>query len=359
MAIRKKGVKFLSDFMHRGTRYRKVFADKKDAKRYEKKLKKHITKGWPLDELLTHKRVATGPAPKRDLTVRQMFDLVLEKKWKGKANYQNAFGHSEMFCKEFGSDTAIRDINTVMIDDFVDSCKNRGNANATIKLKLATLSKALNYCVKREYINRRPSFPTIPVDNERLVFFSKEEEEKIILYLKSECQDYFCDLFCWQLDTGCRPSEALCIKSEHVRRDSSLGYVVDLVSTKNKKQRTVPLTKRAVERFERNKHREYLWSYWTKQRIRSVWEGVRKHMGKENDRNFVFYLTRHTCGSRIVQATGSIYLVKDMLGHKTLSQSMRYAKLSPSNLKRAVCALDGELGVLEVTEYNKEFSKVC
>ena len=331
----------MSDFMHKGTRYRKEFKIEQDAESYEKDFKKHLSEGWPIDKFLIHKKKKEDN--RKDINVKDMFDLVLERKWKGMANYENAFSHAKMFCNHFGPKTLVKDIKTIHIDDFVEACKKADNAPATIKLKLATLSKAINYCVKREYLTARPPFPKITVKNERMVFFSRQEEQEILNFLKETGEHYFYDFFCWQMDTGCRPSESRCVKHEHIRIDDQFGFVVDLFKTKNGEPRTVPLTKRAKAAFKNHRNKEYIWGYWTKERIRSVWDKVRAHLGKTGDKNFVFYLTRHTCGSRIVQATGSIYLVKDMLGHKTLEQSMRYAKLSPNNLRQAVKALDNNL----------------
>ncbi len=343
MTIRKKGVKFLSDFMHKGTRYRKAFNDKDEAAKYEKDFKRYLDEGWPVDKFLRHKHVEKKQ--QADVTVQEMFDLVLENVWKGLPNYDNGFSHSKMFTKAFGKSTPIKDITTPMIYAFKKQCEDAGNAPATIKLKLSSLSTALNFCVENGYLEKRPNFPKIKVKNERLVFFSKEEEQDILAFLEETGEDYFYDFFCWQMDTGCRPSEARWVEPRHVRTDEQLGYVVDLFKTKNGEQRTVPLTRRALAAFKNHQQKDYLWGYWTKERIRTVWDKVREHLGRTNDKNFVFYLTRHTCGSRIVQATGSIYLVKQMLGHKTLDQSMRYGQLAPHNLRQALCALDGGLEV--------------
>ena len=163
---------------------------------------------------------------------------------------------------------------------------------------------------------------------------------EILNYIEETGEDYFTDFFTWQVDTGCRPIESRHIQPHHIRQDEQLGYVVDLFHTKNGDQRTVPLTRRALVAYKNNANREYLWKYWTKERIRAIWDKVREHMGRSSDKNFVFYLTRHTCASRIIQATGSIPLVKQMLGHKSLEQSMRYAKLAPHNLRQALCALE-------------------
>ena len=352
MSIRPKGKKWQYDFMYAGKRYRKSFTDKKDAQAEELDFKRHLEAGWSIDKFT--KTSEQKQKLKSEINLQEMFDLVLDTHWKGKANYDNAFSHSKMICEYFGSKMKVKDIDLVELNALNLHLKQAGNSDATRKLKFATLSTAMTEVLKAGYIQSKPTFPKIKVDNERYVFFSREEEAEILEFLEASGEDYFYDFFCWQMDTGCRPGESRSIRPEHVRTDDNLGLVVDLYAenTKSKVNRTIPLTRRAIVSYKNQAHRDKLWDYWTKERIRTVWDKVRKHMGRTRDKDFVFYLTRHTCGSRIVEATGSIYLVKEMLGHKSLEQSMRYAKLSPSNLRQALCALDRSLELSDKTVTN-------
>ena len=68
-----------------------------------------------------------------------------------------------MFENAFGHNFKIANITTIMIDDFVEDCRHLGNAPATIKLKLASLSTAMTYCVERGYLDKKPTFPKIKV----------------------------------------------------------------------------------------------------------------------------------------------------------------------------------------------------
>jgi len=356
-------VSYLADFMHSGKRYRKYFDNESDASRWEEESRGRLKYGLDVQGV----KGGASSGPDDNMNLREMFDLVLEMHWKGLPNWDNAFSHSKMFEKAFGPKTKIKHITTTMINEFVSECRHSGNAPATIRLKLATLSTAFNYCVDHDppLLAKKPRFPKskfLKTKNQRLIFFSKDEEMEILSYLEEQGEDYFSDFFSWQVDTGCRPIESRFIKPHHIRKDEHLGYVVDLFHTKNGEQRTVPLTRRALLAYKNNQHREYLWKYWTKERIRSMWDKVRSHMNRSTDKDFVFYLTRHTCASRIIQATGSIPLVQSMLGHKTLEQSMRYAKLAPHNLRQALCALDNALEfpdkkVTNMSEYSDKSSK--
>ena len=53
---------------------------------------------------------------------------------------------------------------------------------------------------------------------------------------------------------------------------------------------------------------------------------------------------RHTCASRLVQAGVGLPVVKEWLGHKTNSLTMRYAHLAPKNLLDMVHVLERDKG---------------
>ena len=64
---------------------------------------------------------------------------------------------------------------------------------------------------------------------------------------------------------------------------------------------------------------------------------ARKKAGLEDVR---FYDLRHTFATRLVQAGINIYVVKELLGHKTLTMTMRYAHHCPESLRHGVEILD-------------------
>jgi integrase len=74
--------------------------------------------------------------------------------------------------------------------------------------------------------------------------------------------------------------------------------------------------------------------------MRNVWDRVRVNLGFALDKDFVPYICRHTCASRLVQRGVPITVVKEWMGHKSITMTMRYAHLAPTNLKVAATALE-------------------
>jgi len=51
---------------------------------------------------------------------------------------------------------------------------------------------------------------------------------------------------------------------------------------------------------------------------------------------------RHTFAARLVQAGVNLYVVKELLGHKSLTMTMRYAHHYPESLRHGVEVLDND-----------------
>ncbi len=335
MSVRPNGNKFLADFMSNGVRYRKQFSSTEEADAWEAELKKRIKFDMPFQELIDTKD--------GKITIDELLSKTFIRYWEDTANESTQLGNIRLINNFFGANCSIEKLDTKALDEFIGMMERKGLAPSTINGRLATISKALTYAQDRGYIHKRPKIERKKVSNQRLRFFTEEEEYDIIEALRADGRHDFAHFIEWSIDTGMRPIESRNVPHSSVREDTELGYLVDLRKTKNAYPRTIPLTKRAYFAFTKLSEDEFMpFAQFTESNIRKNWRFVREAMN-DVDPEFVFYLTRHTCASRLVQRNVPLHVVKEWMGHRTYEMTLRYAKLTPRNFLDAKVALEQAL----------------
>ncbi len=85
---------------------------------------------------------------------------------------------------------------------------------------------------------------------------------------------------------------------------------------------------------------------------KSVKKSFSTALRKAGIRDFRLHDARHTCASQMVMNGVDLATVKDLLGHKSLAMTLRYAHLAPEHKRKAVNILDKVL----TKQPNRKFS---
>lgn len=345
--IRPNKNKWQADIYYSGKRYRPQFDNETDAQR------------WLFDQNM---RIKSGQLPQEpkvaaettQMTLSVLFNKAYDRYWAGSKNEDDTIYNINMAKDFFGADTLIQDINAGRIDDYIAFMKTKGNSARTINKKLSCVNKSLKFAVRREYLAKLPTVERLPTGNSsRLRWLDYNEEATILEYCETKGYYEFADWFCFSLDTGARPGEVRAINFERdVRQCPKLKrWVIDIKDPKSTndttKPRTIPLTDRALTALSMQQAREgcneFPFYAWDTGKYRTIWDNIRNYMGESNSPDYVPYMTRHTCATRLAQNVPNIKVVQEWLGHKHIETTMKYVKLVPEDLLLGVSALTKQL----------------
>jgi len=201
--------------------------------------------------------------------------------------------------------------------------------------------------VEEEALKRVRKVKLLEENNSRLRFLSKTECQALI----KACDIHLRPIVICALNTEMRKGEILGLKWDDV--DLVHGFIL-LQITKNGERREIPINNTLMgtlkDLFAGTKERPrridipyVFYDRKTDGRYNNVQKSFNTAMKKASIKDFRFHDLRHTFASHLVMAGVSITTIKELLGHKTLTMTLRYAHLAPSHKVKAVDVLDGAI----------------
>lgn len=138
------------------------------------------------------------------------------------------------------------------------------------------------------------------------------------------------------LHTGMRRGEILRLMWQDIDFNRKL---VTVQKSKNGEKRSIPMSKTLYNVFVSQKVRNISGSIFPIA-VRSLRCAFSKALDKARIENFKFHDLRHTFATKLVQNGADLYKVKELLGHKTITMTMRYAHHCPESLRTSIEILD-------------------
>jgi integrase len=221
----------------------------------------------------------------------------------------------------------------------------KGNKPATINRHIATIKHIFTKAVEWEMVEEATmkkvhKVKLLEENNRRLRYLSAEECQKLL----TECGPHLKPIVTVALNTGMRKGEILGLTWDSV--DLKHGFIL-LEKTKNGERREIPINATVRATLTRTRSRldvkHVFYDAETCKPYGDVKKGFNAAVRRAGLRDFHFHDLRHTFASHLVMAGQDITTVKELLGHKTLAMTLRYAHLAPSHKVKAVDMLDGIL----------------
>ncbi len=266
------------------------------------------------------------------LTFQDMVERYLQKYVKERDSYT-----VKKLLPAFGELT-ISEITTERISDYREQ-RLKSVQPATIYQELSLMRRMFNVARREwKWVRDNPvadlSF-SIGNKNARDRWLTVEEEKKLLecatnpLWLRS--------LLIFALHTGMRRGEILNLLWKDV--DFSRRLLV-VTKSKNGDKRSIPMSQTLYDTLKSMNKVVDISSRVFPISVRSLREAFDSALTKAGIADFHFHDLRHTFATRIVQKGGDLYRVKELLGHKTINMTARYAHHCPESLRSCVMALD-------------------
>jgi integrase len=195
--------------------------------------------------------------------------------------------------------------------------------------------------VEEESLKRVRRVKLLPENNRRLRYLSKEQCKDLI----RACSPHLQPIVITALNTGMRKEEILSLEWEkHI--DLKHGFIL-LDVTKNGERREIPINRTlrdTLKQVVRHISSPYVFVDANGNRYKDIRRSFKSALRKAGIKDFRFHDLRHCFASHLVMAGVDLTTVKELLGHKTLTMTLRYAHLAPSHKVKAVSILEDALG---------------
>jgi len=353
--VRKRGKHYQIDYFDpHGKRIRKSFKKKKDAEAELGKRVSLIAEGRYLDVKKEYKT-----------TLKEVIEKY-EENFQNQASFQTGKRHYvENFKEYFGESTLLANIEYMNLETYRNHLRQKITKNMTIRSdasvnrEMSCLHHVFTKAVEWGMIEQNPFSKgkslILKENNKRLRFLTEEEIPKLL----DVCPEYLGNIVECALNTGMRRGEILGLKWDQIRN----GFIY-LDKTKTNESRQIPVNDSLESLFKdiRKKH-----GFKSKHVFLYDGQIIEAKTGKVRNPNkdgkakpvtemkrsfnsaleragivdFRFHDLRHTFASQLLLKGGTLKDIQELLGHKTMTMTLRYAHLTQEHKRKAVNLLNG------------------
>jgi len=273
--------------------------------------------------------------------------------------HKHSWLNDERFLRRFLAENKgklLSEITTEMVEQYktrrlqdkhhVDKPMSPRQVNYELAILKAFFNKAIRWGKATDNPVKRVDF--LKVNDGRTRWLSMAEIEALLKACEASHSDLKAIVMV-ALNTGMRKGEILALRWKHV--DTANG-LLHIETSKNGQSRFVPMNDTVREAMQscirpgstQPGPEDWVFHNRDGQPYREPAQAFKRALRRANINGFRFHDLRHTCASHLVSNGVDILVVKELLGHKTLAMTQRYAHLSPERGRSAVGLLAGLFG---------------
>ncbi len=351
MSVRKIRNSWWIDFRFNNFRYRKrsPVNSKQGAKNYEALLRQKLSRGESIEEEKSESKQLFSQFAWYwfDVYVKtnNKYSEIINKEGLLRVHLIPFFGKTKLDC-----------INNQMVEKYKREKQKTKLCNKSINNQLTILRKCLDTAVEWQILENMPRIKLLKTPPNKFDYLNEEECEILL----NNSSGNLHDLILLALNAGLRFGELIALTWKDVdfnKKILSINKAVArgrLGTTKSNKNRHIPLTNSVLEMFHnRKRDNELIFSENDTFLVQAKYVKKIHKLCKDLEfRRIGWHVLRHTFASHLAQKGISLKAIQELLGHSDIQTTMRYAHLSPKELRQAVDVLSFGQQVVNTPNFN-------
>lgn len=250
------------------------------------------------------------------------------------------------FTRLRGRSFPLAKINQPNVQAVAIELEEEGKSDATINRIMSAVSTVLNHLAFDGLIPAAPKLRRRKELEHRLTFFTKAEVEGMAqAALQLWDRQDLADIILVAAYTGMRQGELFKLKAQDIDLSQNLIHVGGRpgFTTKAGNYRALPIHDRikdvlSTRMANASPNVLILGDEWRDpDQLRRAFNKVRNYIGKEE--SYVFHSLRHSFATWAVDADVNVRVIQELLGHRRIETTLRYAKVSPTASRAAVLSI--------------------
>ncbi len=349
MALRKRGNIYWIDMVYNGKRYRfsTKTSDKKKAEEIHAKLILKLSSNEKFSNIQNTEDKNSSIKIESTLAYKDFFINKYLPYCYQRQSYYHIKKYFSAVLPEWFKKLKLSEIGTreveMLQNYFLEQNKSIATCNRYISIFKASMSKAYDWgLISEQRLKNIRKVKPLKGENKRLRYLTEEEINRLL----SCCDNHLYPIVYTALFTGMRKSEILNLKWNCIDFRNNL---ILLEKTKNNERREVPMTEGVKNLFrklysQRRLDTDHVFvNPDTGKRYTDIKRSFTTACRRAGIRDFHFHDLRHTFASHLVMNGVDLKTVQELLGHKSLTMTLRYSHLSQAHKKEAVKALENKL----------------